>query len=128
MNKKILIGLSCLLLAGATYAKTKKPAPAAKQTNTTIEPPLIGEWRNGKLRVSDDGWMRCEQPHLDERCALIIKKVSMDMPTTGYYLYLNTSTTPGEPVIKKYDVEEVLFDTNENGEAIFKTVPPIQLN
>ncbi|MES2381994.1 MAG: hypothetical protein V4538_13190 [Bacteroidota bacterium] len=126
MKKKILTGLACLLLFGVAYAKTKKPTPIAKQTNTTPEQPLPGEWRYGELRKSESGWMRCESG--TDKCALIIKKVAVDLPTTGYYLYLNTSQTSGETVIKKYDVEDILFDRDENGEVIFKTVPPIELN
>lgn len=128
MKKKVIMGLACLMLFGVAYAKTKKPAPTAKQTNTTVDPPLIGEWRYGILRESDDGWMRCEEQHLNIKCALIIKKVSAQTTTNGYYLYVNTSADPTTPDIKKYDVDDVLFDTDTNGNPIFKTSPPVQLN
>ncbi|MES2654696.1 MAG: hypothetical protein V4620_03855 [Bacteroidota bacterium] len=126
MKRKILTGLACLLLFGMAYAKTKKPAPTTKQTNTPVEPPIIGEWMYGKLRVSDDGWMRCERG--DDKCAFIVKQVAGANPVSNYYVYLNTSQNSTTPEIKKYAVDDVLFDTNENGEATFKTVPPIQLN
>lgn len=126
MKKKLLLGLTCLLFVGAVSAKTKKPVSKAKQTDTTVDPPIIGEWMYGVLRVSGDGWMRCERG--DEKCAFIVKQETQANPVNGYYVYLNTSQNAGTTEIKKYGVDDVLFGTNENGEASFKTVPPIQLN
>lgn len=126
MKKKLLIGLASLLIVGVVSAKVKKPTPTSKQTSTTVDPPIIGEWMFGILRVSDDGWMRCERG--DDKCAFIVKKEAQANPVNGYYVYLNASQNTGTTEIKKYDVDDVVFGTNESGEASFKTVPPIQLN